>query len=63
MLLSNNPGDYQKKENRFENCIVADDCHDIAITGSGTIDGQGEFWWTHYVKPKSAPPTDPPPAH
>lgn len=29
-------------------CILADNCHDVEITGSGTLDGQGEFWWTHY---------------
>ena len=26
--------------------IYARDCKNIAITGSGTIDGNGETWWT-----------------
>lgn len=26
--------------------IYANDCHDIAITGKGSINGQGQAWWT-----------------
>ena len=29
------------------NFIVAEKLHDIAITGKGTIDGQGSPWWKH----------------
>ncbi len=63
LLLSDTASDYRLKNDRFENCIVADDCHDVAITGLGTIDGQGEFWWTHYVKSKSAPADQSSPPH
>jgi len=63
LLISNNISDYKQRRGGFENCIVADACHDIAITGSGTIDGQGEFWWKHYVKSKTAPADEPGPAH
>lgn len=63
LLISDNTADYKLKKGGFENCIVADQCHDIAITGSGTIDGQGEFWWKHYVKSKAAPAEEPTPAH
>jgi polygalacturonase len=63
LLISDNTADYKMKKGGFENCIVADQCHDIAITGSGTIDGQGDFWWKHYVKSKAAPADEPGPAH
>jgi len=63
LLLSNNPSDYVLRENRFQDCIAAKDCHDIAITGAGTIDGQGAYWWEHSVKPKNAPANTPTPPH
>ena len=34
----------------YRNCIVAAHAHDIAITGHGTIDGQGQAWWPRYRK-------------
>ncbi|MBC8106075.1 MAG: glycoside hydrolase family 28 protein [Anaerolineae bacterium] len=37
-----------KEDDSFENCIQASNCHDISITGEGTIDGQGEYWWTNW---------------
>src|SRR5262249_12824185 len=49
LLISNNPSDFQKRASGgFEDCIFADGAHDIAITGEGTIDGQGEFWWKNF---------------
>jgi polygalacturonase len=54
LLISNDPHDYTPSNHAFQNCIQATDCHDISITGSGTIDGQGDFWWKHYVRPKNA---------
>lgn len=50
LLLSNNPQDYKLRGGGYENCITATDCHDIAITGRGTIDGQGQPWWDKYRK-------------
>jgi polygalacturonase len=29
--------------------ITANNTHDIALTGSGTIDGQGQAWWTAFA--------------
>lgn len=50
LLLSDNTQDYPVVRNRFQNCISADSVHDLAITGHGTIDGQGAMWWANYVK-------------
>ncbi|MDQ2733066.1 MAG: glycoside hydrolase family 28 protein, partial [Armatimonadota bacterium] len=41
ILLSGNEADYALTRGRYQQCIEAKDGHDIAITGSGTIDGQG----------------------
>jgi polygalacturonase len=56
ILFSDNPGDFALTDGAFENCITLKDGHDIAITGSGAIDGQGAFFWHHYVAPKNADP-------
>jgi polygalacturonase len=45
ILISDKPADYKLTNNRYENCIQGDNLHDLAITGKGTIDGQGAFWW------------------
>jgi polygalacturonase len=56
IVFSDNPRDFKSDGRSFENCIMADECHDIAITGAGTIDGQGKIWWQHFVKPRNGPP-------
>ena len=33
--------------------LSASSAHDIALTGSGTIDGQGQDWWTAFAKDSS----------
>jgi polygalacturonase len=53
IVFSDNPRDFKNDGRSFENCIMADKCHDIAITGAGTIDGRGKFWWEHFVKPRN----------
>jgi polygalacturonase len=53
LLFSTDPADYPIVLTRFEGTecmnfsglIWARDAHDIAITGEGTIDGQGQPWW------------------
>jgi polygalacturonase len=40
---------------RYQDCIVAENCHDLAITGEGTIDGQGQKWWAAFLKVKNTP--------
>ncbi len=39
----------------FDNDISARDCHDVAVTGSGTIDGNGAYFWRNFVEPKNNP--------
>lgn len=53
LLFSNNFDDYPIVTSRWEgvkrecfaSCINAYDEENISITGKGTIDGQGSFWW------------------
>jgi polygalacturonase len=53
LRFSQNPSDYPIVLTRFEGTecmnycglLSARDCTDIAITGQGTIDGQGSAWW------------------
>jgi polygalacturonase len=54
LLITDDEKQFQVRGNAYENCISADDCHDIAITGAGTIDGQGERWWTEFIKSKGS---------
>lgn len=58
ILFPAKTSDYQSNRDGYENCIVADGCHDLAITGEGSIDGQGADFWRHFVKnpPPGAPP-------
>lgn len=63
ILLTTDPADYTLPERRNRNGITADGCHDVAITGGGTIDGQGSDWWPRYVKTYVPPPGSPPPLH
>jgi polygalacturonase len=51
ILISDNTADFRITGNRFEDCVTANDCHDLAITGEGTIDGQGAMWWANYSQP------------
>jgi polygalacturonase len=56
LLGSQNPADYPVTSNRWEGAeqltyaplIAGNGLENIAIMGRGTIDGQGEFWWSAY---------------
>jgi polygalacturonase len=64
LLMSNKFDDYsQEGHGGYPNLISADNCHDVAITGLGTIDGQGRPWWTEFLKTKGAPADVPHMAH
>jgi pectin methylesterase-like acyl-CoA thioesterase len=52
LLMSNKLGDYPNTPGGHDNCVSARDCHDVAITGEGVIDGQGEPWWTAFNREK-----------
>jgi polygalacturonase len=59
ILFSDNPDDYSIDNNRYEYFLTTENCHDVAITGSGTIDGQGEYWWKQFKAKKTAMPHRP----
>ena len=64
LLLSTPPAEYALPDNRRNRqCIEASDCHDVAITGAGVIDGQGGDWWPRYRKTSVLPPGSPPLLH
>ncbi|MGD0389077.1 MAG: glycoside hydrolase family 28 protein [Tepidisphaeraceae bacterium] len=56
LLLSDNPDDFDLNKGQYESCITLKNGHDVAITGSGTIDGQGAKWWRKFVPPKNSDP-------
>lgn len=50
LLLINDVATYPKDEKTYADWITAKNAHDIAITGEGTFDGQGQPWWDVYRK-------------
>ena len=59
LLMDTDPGDYQAAGRQNRQCIEAAGCQDVALTGDGTIDGQGASWWPRYVKTYVPPPGTP----
>ena len=53
LLFSTNPEEYPPVMSRWEgvdrlvhmSCVYAENAHNISVTGRGTLDGQGKFWW------------------
>jgi polygalacturonase len=56
ILLSDKPDDFPLNKGQYQNCITLKNGHDVAITGSGTIDGHGAQWWRKFVPPKNSDP-------
>jgi len=71
LLFSNNIEEYPVVTSRWEgvkrdcyaSCINADNAENVSITGHGTLDGQGAFWWkifrakeNEYPRPKLISP-------
>jgi len=67
LIFCNDISEYKIVKSRWEgverevysSCIYGDGLENIAITGRGTLDGQGEFWWklfrekiNEYPRPK-----------
>ena len=48
ILISDDLTNYPVVRNRYVDAITAADAHDLEISGEGTIDGQGEAWWTAF---------------
>lgn len=45
ILIRDDIRNYPVARRRYVDSITASDAHDIAITGEGTINGQGKAWW------------------
>lgn len=48
ILISDDITNYPVAKNRYVDSITASGAHDIEISGKGTIDGQGQVWWTAF---------------
>ena len=48
ILISDDMTNYPSSRSRYRDSITADGAHDLEISGEGTIDGQGEAWWTAF---------------
>jgi polygalacturonase len=57
LLLVNDIASYPKEPKTYTDWITAEDCQDLAITGEGTIDGQGQPWWDTYRTVNGVAPT------
>lgn len=45
ILIDNDMTRYPVVNHRYQDAITAQRAHDVKITGTGTIDGQGRAWW------------------
>lgn len=46
ILFSTDPEAYRIKDRKFRPLVLASGVEDLAITGEGILDGQGQAWWT-----------------
>lgn len=53
---SNAPGTYPLSGERYTNFLTASKVTDFAITGQGTIEGNGQAWWDAFRANKKMPP-------
>ena len=53
LLFSADPETYRLKDRKFRPLVLASGVHDLAITGEGMLDGQGQAWWTEARKFKN----------
>ncbi len=55
ILISDDLKNYPMTGERYQDCISASEAQDIEISGPGTIDGQGQAWWTAFEADRSMP--------
>jgi len=48
ILISDDLTKYPVVQERYRDSITASGAHDLEISGDGTIDGQGNAWWTAF---------------
>ena len=53
ILIRDDLTNYPVANERYQDCISASDAQDIEISGDGTIDGQGQAWWTAFRTDRS----------
>jgi polygalacturonase len=53
ILISDELTNYPFANKRYQDSISASGAHDLEISGEGTIDGQGNAWWTAFRANKS----------
>jgi polygalacturonase len=53
ILISDDLANYPSAKGRYQDSITASGAHDLEISGEGTIDGQGNAWWTAFRADKS----------
>jgi polygalacturonase len=64
LLFSNNISEYPVVHSRWEgvtrdvyaSCIYAENSENISVTGYGTLDGNGQFWWDLFRKQENKYP-------
>lgn len=64
LIFSNDIDEYQVVLSRWEgvqrkvyaSCIYAEDEENISVTGLGTLEGQGEYWWNLFREKKNIYP-------
>ena len=49
------PGAYPARAGSYAHFITVNGAHDVALTGGGTIDGDGEAWWAAYRQHRDMP--------
>jgi len=53
ILIRDDLTNYPVANGRYKDSITASNAHDLEISGEGTIDGQGNAWWTAFRADKS----------
>jgi polygalacturonase len=53
ILISDDLANYPSAKGRYQDSITAGGAQDLEISGEGTIDGQGNAWWTAFRADKS----------
>ncbi len=55
LMLTDAADAFPISESHHQHAISAERCTDVAITGNGTIDGNGKRWWDEFLKVKGKP--------
>jgi polygalacturonase len=53
ILISDKLTNYPASRGRYQDSISVSGAHNLEISGEGTIDGQGNAWWTAFRASKS----------